>query len=114
VTISARPRHAWVDVYDIEDTVTLHVPSEVTERITPPHRRPNAVPPPFEERRSFGYVGSTGEIPLGIHADRTPVVDELQMRFNRYYSATLPKGRHRQSGQPGWFARLLRWIGGRR
>jgi hypothetical protein len=101
-----RPRHAWVHVIDIEDTVTLHLPGEATQRITPPHRRPEADPSRFEDRRSFaGADVTTGEIPLLGVPDR----DLEQEAFNRFYASTVYQGRHR----PGLFARLLRWIGGR-
>lgn len=111
MTITAGPRHAWRPVIDLEDTVTLHLPGEETVRLTPPHRRPDADPARFEDRRSFaGADLVTGEIPvLGV-----PQVDPEQARFDRFYAATGDPnyvGRHQQ---PGWFARLLRRIGGRR
>jgi hypothetical protein len=104
----ARPRHRQVVVIDIEDTVTIHLPDEATQRITPPHRRPDADPARFEDRRSFAGADSvTGERPL-LGVDEP---DLEQERFNRF-CAGVPEyeGRHRT----GLFARLLRWIGGRR
>jgi hypothetical protein len=112
-----RGRHAYVPVIELDDTVTLHLPENApTQRITPPFRRPDATPPRFEQRRSFGYVGDTGEIPLGVQPEQAPVADELQQRFDLFYGATRTAdpayaSRHRA---PGPFARLLRWIGGRR
>jgi hypothetical protein len=107
MTTTARPRHAWVHVIDIEDTVTIHLPGEATQRITPPHRRPDANPDRFEDRRSFaGTDRVTGENPLLGVPDR----DLEQEAFNRFYASTVYQGRHR----PGWVARLLRWIRGRR
>jgi hypothetical protein len=108
MTVQAQPRHAWVHVIDIEDTVTLHLPDETTRRITPPHRRPDADPARFEDRRSFaGADVVTGEIPLLGVPDR----DLEQERFNRFYASTDYAGRHHKRG---WFARLRSWIGGAR
>jgi hypothetical protein len=100
MTTTARPRHAYVHVIDLDDTVTLQIPDETTKRITPPHRRPDANPTRFEDRRSFAgtdYV--TGEIPLLGVPDR----DLEQERFNRFYASTDYVGRHHR---PGLFARL--------
>jgi hypothetical protein len=115
VTISARPRHAYVEVIELDDTVTFHRPEDLATRdlsnyrpgFTGARRPPlddTAEQPAYEVPRTIGVV------------DRSPVVDELQQRFDRFYGATRTAdpaytSRHRA---PGPFTRLLLWIGGRR
>jgi hypothetical protein len=109
MTTTARPRHAWVHVIDIEDTVTIHLPDEATQRLKPPPRRPRL--DDTVEQPAYGVPHTIGIV------DGPPAEDEEQRRFNDFYTATLPRGcgaRHRSPDQPGLFARLLRWIGGRR
>jgi hypothetical protein len=114
MTITAGPRHAWVHVIDIEDTVTLHLPQpqtvpdrsrEETRRLGIPHRRPKADPSLFEQRRriprSIGVVGEpllTTELPALVEYSLRPRKPEYVGRHHR----------------PGRFARLLQWIGVRR
>jgi hypothetical protein len=69
-------------------------------------------------RTSFAVLSPSAELPLiGVDPDKTEaieVIDELQKRFNQYRLGEPTGGRHRSPDQPGLFARLLRWIGGRR
>jgi hypothetical protein len=101
-TATAR-QHRWV--FDIEDTVTLHLPDEFTQRIVPPPRRPDSDPARFEDRRSFAGIGSTGEIPLLGVAQADPE----QERFTRFCGDVEPpaRGRHRRTDQPGLLTRLF-------
>jgi hypothetical protein len=93
----------------LDDTVGIILPpsAEATTRITPPHRRPDADPARFEDRRSFaGADCVTGEVPLlGV-----PDHDPEQEAFDRFYTSTLYVGRHRT----GLFARLRALLGGAR
>jgi hypothetical protein len=113
-------------VVEIDETVVFnagafHVPpvSEATVRIVPPPRRPH-VKPRFEERRSFGYVGSRNEPPLlGIDPAETGALPlAVQALIDREQDAArrrrMARGRHRSAVQPGLFARLLRGVGFRR
>jgi hypothetical protein len=95
----------------LDDTVGILLPpsAEQTQRLGTPHRRPYADPTKFEDRRSFAGTDSvTGEVPL-LGVDEA---DPEQAAFDRFYAATGDPdyvGRHHQRG---WFARLLRRIGG--
>lgn len=104
MTTSTSPRHAWVDVIDLEDTVTFHVPGEAaTVRLLTTPRDTDAA---ITERISFGVLGSRPEQPLGEARQRiypTPPRDALQERFDRFAAGG---GRHRAS-EPSLLARLF-------
>ena len=105
MTASAAPRHAWVDVIDLEETVTIHVPGEraTVRLLTTPRDTDEA---PITERISFGVLGSLPEQPLGctrVRIDPARLNDALQQRFDRF-AAGGPGGRHRA---PGLLARLF-------
>lgn len=111
MTVTAGPRHAYVPVIDIEDTVTLHLPEDLDTRDLSNYRpgptgfrRPplddTAEQPAYEVPRTIGIVYDLEDV-------------RQQQRFNDFYRAKLPAGRHR-AARPGLFARLLRWIGERR
>lgn len=102
-------RHRWVDVIDLEDTVTIHHPiGEATQRLFPIPRdteaRPDAAP-----RTSFAVLSPSGEQPLAaIDPNQTAILDALQLRFARYASSNVDvrPGRHRAE-RPSLFARLF-------
>jgi hypothetical protein len=113
MTTTTGPRHAWVDVIDIEDTVTLHLPDGPTQRLKPPPRRPHlddtVEQPAYEVPQTIGIVGGPA------------VADPMQERFNQFCADVAPvpssrpkRGRHRAGAFARLrcrFARLLRWIG---
>lgn len=105
-------RHRWVDVIDLEDTVTIHHPiGEQTQRLFP-IARDHEQRPDTTARLSFGVLSDSGELPLlGIDPQHTAALDALQERFERFAGADLRPGRHRG---PGMFARLLGSKGGAR
>jgi hypothetical protein len=104
MTTTAGPRHAWVPVIDIEDTVTIHLPDEATQRLKPPPRRPRlddtVEQPAYEVPQTMGIVYTAADA-------------RVQQRFDDFYRAKHPAGRHR-AARPGLLARLPRWMGGRR
>ncbi len=102
-------RYAWVDVIDLEDTVTIHVPGErATVRLLTTPRDTDAAP--ITKRISFGVLSESGELPLfGIDPGTTAALDALQLRFERFAGADMRPGRHRA---PGLLARLLGSKGG--
>lgn len=114
MTTSAAPRHAWVDVIDLEDTVIYKLPGDATTvrlRITPRDTTPRDTDAAaVTERISFGVVGSRPEPPIGVTRQRiypTPPRDALQERFDRFAAGG---GRHR-APEPGLPARLFRALG---
>jgi hypothetical protein len=102
-------------VVEIDETVVFNAGAFHV----PPARRPH-VKPRFEERRSFGYVGSRNEPPLlGIDPAETGALPlAVQALIDREQDAArrrrMARGRHRSAVQPGLFARLLRGVGFRR
>lgn len=121
MTTSAAPRHAWVDVIDLEDTVGFVLPPAFdapTRAINVTRMRADD---PATERLTFGALSTSGEQPLiVIGIDRHPTVDAMQELFNRFASGLPvrpipPRGSHRAANQPGLLARLFRALGfGRR
>lgn len=87
-------------VIDMEDTVTLHLPDDATQNM-PPYR--DGIRPP---RRPT----ATGEHPTVTARPAEP--DELQERFNRFYTATGYAARHRWTWRTELAARVRRLIGG--
>jgi hypothetical protein len=92
---------------DLDDTVRFKVPAvaEATVRITPAPRRPNVDPARFEERIRIPRTISVVDEPW--QTTELPALVEYSLRPRKPDYV----GRHHQ---PGLFARLLRWIGGRR
>lgn len=103
MTTSASPRHAWVDVIDLEDTVTIHRPvGEQTQRLFPIARDTDDTP-----RSAFAVVdpATTATLPalagLAVELGRRAELRTARISAGR---ASGP-GRHRA---PGLFAR---WFG---
>lgn len=100
----AAPRHAWVDVIDLEDTVTFHIPGEAaTVRLLTTPRDTDAA---ITARLGFGVVGSRPEEPLGatrVRIDPDRLNDALQARFDRFAAG----GARHRAAEPGLFARLF-------
>jgi hypothetical protein len=102
MTTEARPRHAYVEVIELDDTVRFSLPEEETKRINPPFRRP----PLDDTKEQPAY-----EVPPTIGIVYTPADIEVQQRFDDFYRAKLPAGRHRAAPH-GLFARLRARLGG--
>lgn len=107
MTTTAQPRHAYVTVIDIEDTVTLHLPENApTQRITPAPRRPKVDPARFEERVRIPRTISVVDEPW--QTIELPALVEYSLRPRKPDYV----GRHHK---PGLVARLRRSLrGGRR
>jgi hypothetical protein len=104
VTTSTSPRHAWVDVIDLEDTVTIHRDpvGEQTQRLFPIPRDTDRTP-----RSAFAMVdpATTASLPAlaGLAAElgrRAELAAAARINTERQAGP----GRHRE---PSLFGRLF-------
>jgi hypothetical protein len=130
VTTSAAPRHAWVDVIELEDTVTIHISDPVPApgsagladlttrdlrayRTSPPvMRRSPVVGQPAYAPRTIGLVGEVrrtfGVVDSPADTGVLPVHVQAAIRRPSARDRRRHVGSHRASG-------LLAWLGfGRR
>lgn len=106
MTTSTSPRHAWVDVYDLEDTVTFTVPGEATQRLTGPIPRDSD--PLHASPFALVDPATTGSLPAlaGLAAELARRADAADLARIAAERRTGAPGRHRAE-RPSLLARLF-------